>query len=249
MAGSENALHSRLESEREFHDKRYQDGESRTAQLKYYWAIDEGAQVFGERVSKLAVGADILEYGCGLYSQAGALGPICKSFQAIDISDAAVQRMSETYKAPNVSFTVMDAMKLTFPDDSFDLIYGSGIVHHLDVESCAREVSRVLRPGGSAVFWEPLGYNPLINVYRWLTPNARTPDEHPLVAGDFKTLARAFQSVDIRLFGLTSIAAVPLRKTPAGTAVRNLLARLDDLVLRVPGVRNLAWYSVIHCKN
>jgi SAM-dependent methyltransferase len=249
MNNSDAALQARLESERAFHDNRYKDGESRTAQLKYYWAIDDGAHRFNQKIASLAKGADILEYGCGLHSQAGDLADVCRSFEAIDISDAAVQRLRSEYKASNVNFSVMDAMNLTFPENSFDLVYGSGIVHHLDVEACAREVSRVLRPGGTALFWEPLGYNPIINAYRWLTPSARTPDEHPLLLQDFDIFKRSFGSFELELFGLTSIAAVPFRDRPIGPAVKNALTKLDELIFSIPGVRYLAWYSIIYCKK
>jgi SAM-dependent methyltransferase len=247
MTNVDTALQSRLDSERAFHDKRYEDGESRTDQLKYYWAIDRGAHRFGDKIRSAAVDADVLEYGCGLYSQAGAFGPISKSFQAIDISDAAVRRLRAEHTAPNVKFDVMDAMNMTFADNSFDVVYGSGIVHHLDVEACAREVSRVLRPGGSAIFWEPLGYNPVINAYRWLTPSARTPDEHPLLRRDFDVLKKTFRTFDLDLFGLTSIAAVPLKDTSFGPAVRTVLSKVDDALFTLPGIKYLAWYSIIHC--
>ncbi|WP_428491963.1 hypothetical protein [Rhodopila sp.] len=59
-------------------------------------------------------------------------------------------------------------------------MFGIGIIHHLDTRQASREVARVLRPDGNAVFWEPMGTNPIIGLYRMLTPNARTVDEHPL---------------------------------------------------------------------
>src|SRR3546814_4334755 len=54
--------------------------------------------------------------------------------------------------------------------------------------------SRVLRPGGRAVFIEPLGLNPAIELYRRFTPSARTPDEHPLLRRDFRRFDAAFGS-------------------------------------------------------
>jgi hypothetical protein len=48
-----------------------------------------------------------------------------------------------------------------------------------DLSLACSEIARVLRPGGPAIFVEPLGHNPLINAYRKRTPALRTVDEHP----------------------------------------------------------------------
>ncbi len=240
-------LAERLDAEREFHDRRYSDGDQRQDQLKYYWAVEDGAERYADLVAELAVGADVLEYGCGLGTRGGEFAPVANSFHAIDISEAAIRQVSATVTAPNVHFEVMDAMKLEYPDRSFDLVYGSGIVHHLDTEVSAREVARVLRTGGTALFWEPLGYNPVINAYRAMTPSARTVDEHPLLARDFALMRRHFASVELTFFGLASIAAVPLRHSRIGMPARAALLRLDQALFRVPGLRMLAWYALIRC--
>jgi ubiquinone/menaquinone biosynthesis C-methylase UbiE len=64
----------------------------------------------------------------------------------------------------------MNAEATTFPDNSFDLICGSSILHHLNLDKACAEIRRILRPDGGAVFIEPLGHNPLINMFRKLTP-------------------------------------------------------------------------------
>ena len=47
----------------------------------------------------------------------------------------------------------------------------------------------MLRPGGRALFLEPLLDNPLLKVFRRLTPSARTDDERPLSASDLRRIA------------------------------------------------------------
>lgn len=240
-------MDSLLASEREFHDRRYLDGDDRLAQLKYYWSVDKGNRRFTDQLRNLAGGRDILEYGCGAESRAGELAGLYKSYSGIDISETAIARLQKRHASLNTTFHVMDAMNMSFPGESFDLVFGSGIVHHLDTDLCGREVSRVLRPGGIALFWEPLGNNPLINAYRWMTPSARTPDEHPLVGRDFSIMKHHFRSVETELYGLTSLAAVPFRNSSFGPGMRDFLVRVDELLLRMPGVRSMAWYSIMRC--
>lgn len=46
-----------------------------------------------------------------------------------------------------------EASELPFPDESFDLVFGHAVLHHLpDLDGAFREFRRVLRPGGSVVF-------------------------------------------------------------------------------------------------
>jgi SAM-dependent methyltransferase len=247
MIPSQNSAGSVLDSEREFHNRRFKDGDERVAQHKFYWAIEDGAALYARTVERLAKGADVLEYGCGTETMAPRIAGTARTVNAIDISDEAIRHARLDFSADNVTFTVMDAMDLSFPDGSFDLIAGSGIVHHLDTDKAAQQMARTLRPRGKAVFWEPLGLNPAINAYRYLTPSARTPDEHPLLPRDFAIMRRYFPTVDVQFFGLTSIAAVPLRSHALGPHLRQGLIRLDRLAFHIPGLRYLAWFALIEC--
>ena len=141
----------------------------------------------------------------------------------------------------------MDAVNLAFADGSFDLVFGSGIIHRLDTRQASREVSRVLRPGGHAVFWEPMGTNPAIGLYRKLTPNARTVDEHPLVSTHIRIMQDSFLPDALRHFGLTKLLALPFQTLRGGQTIRSVFDAIDTVVLAVPGPRSLAWYSLIVC--
>ena len=234
-----------LASEKEFHNRRFQDGDSRSDQLKYYWSIDQGAGHYRAEIARLARGADVLEYGCGAEGVLLEIGSTVRSGQAIDISEEGIAASRAACPHTNVQYSVMDAMNMAFDDASFDLVFGSGIVHHLDTAECAREIARVLRPGGHAIFWEPCGLNPIINAYRYMTPDARTPDEHPLLPRDMRILGEHFSSVHVDYYGMTSMLAVPFRNGALGKPLRSALWAVDSVLTRIPGVRALAWYSLI----
>lgn len=86
------------------------------------------------------------------------------------------------------------------------IIFGNGVLHHVDLESSLLEIRRVLRPGGKAIFVEPLAYNPVIGVYRRLARTVRTEDERPFRFSHLRLMRRYFSSVDHREFWLLSLA-------------------------------------------
>ena len=236
----------RIDRERDFHNHRF-SGETREAQGKYYSAIEHGARDYMRLVRRLSAGADVLEYGCATGGNSLSLAPLCRSMTGIDISDVAIGHATERAVMGgigNASFHAMNAEDMTFPDASFDLVFGSGIIHHLDLDRCYSEISRVLRPGGTAVFWEPLGHNVLINLYRGRTPDVRTPDEHPLLRRDFTLARRHFGAVDLTFYGLLTLGSVPLRNTRLFRPVHAVAATLDRLLFVLPGLRWQAWYTL-----
>ena len=233
----------RIESEREFHNARFTE-EVRDAQGKYYASIKHGSLMFDRRVAELAKGADVLEYGCGSALQGIELARTARTMTGIDISDVAIadaRALAEAQGVHNTHYQTMNAEEMTFSPNSFDLVFGRGIIHHLDLERCFASVHRVLKPGGRAVFWEPLGHNPVLNRYRTATPEARTPDEHPLLKSDFHLAERYFDVDTPRFYGLTTIASVPIRDTVVGDALLKVTAAVDSLLFLSP-IKWLAWY-------
>src|ERR1017187_2444440 len=141
-----------------------------------------------------------------------------------------------------VDFRVMDAEVLEFPDDSFDLICVVAILHHLDLDKSLAEIARTLRPGAAAIFLEPLAYNPIINLYRRLTPHLRTEDEHPLTMTDLKGASRFFGEVAATYFHLLSLGAAPLHRMPGFEKAVHVLEAADRLLFRlVPFASRYAW--------
>jgi len=93
------------------------------------------------------------------------------------------RRLSELYGAPlrrDVDARRMDARRLGFRDESFDLVYSSAVFEHIDgVEQAATEVARVLKPGGKA--WIGVHLFPSLSgghVLAWANP-AKPPLSPP----------------------------------------------------------------------
>jgi SAM-dependent methyltransferase len=118
------------------------------------------------------------------------------------------QELARRFETPQNQLQIfkMSAETLEFPADNFDLVFGSNVLHHCNLDTVSREIARVLKPGGRAVFIEPLGYNPIIELYRRMAFKVRTPTEHPLVYRDIQTIAENFKSVSHKEFHFLTLA-------------------------------------------
>jgi len=242
----------RLARERDFHNEYFlHEQESRAAQNKYYFAIQHGVDRCEQLLLEHSKGRDALEFGCGTGWLACHIAPGAKSVVGIDLSDVVVDQANERCVKEginNTRFAAMNAEEMTFEDGSFDLVYGSAILHHLDVPHSVAEIHRVLRRGGIALFWEPLGHNPIINLYRRLTPSKRSVDEHPLMRSDIELIRRHFPDLKIHYFGLLTLLSVPWHSSKLGPGLRRALDLIDQALVRL-GLRWYCWYVLIEAKK
>ena len=92
-----------------------------------------------------------------------------------DISGVSVQNARKS--ADEKYLKILDfskPMKNTMlPDNCIDTVICSGMLHHLDLNFAFPELKRILKPGGKILAVEALDYNPLIKIYRLLTPDMR----------------------------------------------------------------------------
>lgn len=238
------------EREKEFHDNLYdQDGHGdREGAVKYYSVTRKAKSFLEDTVREACKGKAALEYGCGPGGLAYMMAREGGKVTAIDISDVAIQqgKKEASKEGLKITFKPMNAEKMSFKDNRFDLVCGSGIIHHLDLDKAYAEIVRVLKPGGTAVFLEPLGHNPLINLYRKLTPAMRSPDEHPLRVEDFRLAENYFGRVEVRYFTLFSLALVPFRSLPFFPQILRFGEAVDNTLFTVlPFLRKHAWFGGI----
>lgn len=235
----------RLAREREFHDARFSGDEGSRPAGRFYAINRASDQFFRDALDAVPKGSRVLDYGCG----AGAYAAIHAAgaghrVTAIDLSPVAIEQARRAAEAAGVAdsidFQVMDAEALELEPGTYDFVCGLGVIHHLNIESALREVARVMTPAGSALFVEPLGHNPVINLYRRRTPSQRTVDEHPLLMDDLPLFHQRFSRVDETYFHLLGLLALPLRKTRRFDEALRLLDSLDTVVFRTP-LRRFAW--------
>lgn len=241
----------RIEREKQFHDLRYADDNERQKKVSKFYKITKSiTSQYHQTLLDHCQGAKIIEYGCGKGSYAFELAKNqAKLVTGIDISpvaiDIAVSKARDAVLKDNLNFVEMNAEQLEFAPDSYDLICGSGILHHLDLERSLSSINKVLKSQGKAVFLEPLGHNFLINLYRQLTPSIRSEDEHPLLDKDLEFIAKQFKQAKIKYFYLTSLAASIIAGKPGFNYLLGLLEVLDSILFKLPFLKKQAWLVLI----
>ena len=104
-------------------------------------------------------GLTILEVGCAFGATAQQVARGQRTLVGIDAAPVAIETARRLAgDQPNLSFEVMDATRLLFPDGRFDLVYSIDLIEHLHPDDVARhlfEVRRVLAPGGRYIVKTP----------------------------------------------------------------------------------------------
>jgi SAM-dependent methyltransferase len=101
-----------------------------------------------------ARGLRVLEIGCGLGTDGAQFAAAGADYTGVDLTEAATELARKRFQLFDLrgEFQVADAENLDFADESFDLIYSHGVLHHTpDTARAVREIHRVLRPGGRAI--------------------------------------------------------------------------------------------------
>lgn len=197
---------------------------------------------FFDWVSRQSSGKTVLDFACGdgdvalRAAEAGARLAI-----GIDISGVSVHNAQRAAAdrglAQRTFFLRADCENTGLPDDSVDVVICAGVLHHLDVRRAFPEIRRILAPGGRAIAFEALNYNPLIKLYRDRNPHQRTEWEkaHILSLKEVRLAQRYFKLGEMRFFHMASIAGVWL------PGLLPLLNGIDRVVTRIPGVQLMSW--------
>ena len=242
----------RYERERRFHDISFA-GSARAAD-RFYVINGACMRHLDEAIEALPADARVLEYGCGSAAHVAiSAARDGRRVTAFDLSPVAIDHARSLAEnegvADQIEFRVLNAEAVALPTGEFDAVFGTGVLHHLNLHNAYSEIARLLRPGGSAMFIEPMGHNPLINLYRSRTPGQRTDDEHPLVIEDLALAHDFFARVEPEYFSLLPLAVLPLAKLRGSDRlVRALDAADRALFRRMPSAGRYAWMVALRLR-
>ncbi len=152
-------------------------------------------------------GKRLLDLGCGAGEAAVFFAMQGAEVHACDISENLLSLAQDLAgkNAVKIRTYHCPAEQLPFSDGFFDLVYGNGVLHHVSLDLAMKEVSRVMASGAKGFFIEPLPYNPIINIYRWVARDVRTVDERPLRFSQIRSIKKHFSDLTHREFWLFSL--------------------------------------------
>lgn len=209
---------------------------------KYYSATSRSKDYVDNWIRAHAADRVVLDYACGnganalKAARAGAALAI-----GLDISDVSIanarRAAAEEQLTANTYFIQADAENTKLPSSSIDTIICSGMLHHLDLSFALPELRRILKPGGKILAVEALDYNPLIKLYRRMTPAMRTEWEmaHILSLQDVEFAGRFFDIGEVKYWHIVGYAG---GKLPTLLPTFDLI---DRALERLPLVQRLAW--------
>lgn len=209
---------------------------------KFYRTVELSSRYRLQWLEDNVKGNIFLDYACGngdnarLAAQAGAALAI-----GIDISDISVKNAariaSEEGLTEKTFFVQGDAENTGLPANCIDRIICSGMLHHLDLSYAFYELRRILKPGGKILAIEALDYNPLIKLYRMITPDMRTEWEkrHILSYKDLNFASRFFKVENVKHWHIASILGgyIP--------GILPVLNSIDKVAVKIPLIKMLSW--------
>lgn len=142
----------------------------------------------------------LLDFGCGMGVSGITFARLGYKVDGFDISPGNIEvasQLAARYElGDRCNFTTMTAETLEYPDNHFDVVAGMDILHHVDIPVVMKEVHRVLKPGGIAIFKEPVRV-PLLDsirecrLLRAIAPTETSMDKHVHITDDERKLERA----------------------------------------------------------
>jgi SAM-dependent methyltransferase len=212
-------------------------------------------------------GKKLLDIGAGLGESSVYFALKGADVTTVDVSHGMVQTAIALGKKYGVKLEgiVSGAEDLDVAVGSYDFVYVANTIHHVqDRELLFERMNRALKPGGRFFSYDPLAYNPVINLYRRMATQVRTPDESPLTLADLRSARRYFRDVGHREFWISSLLLFAkyylkdrvhpnedrywkriLREPSNALWWWIPLRALDVALARIPGVRWLAWNMVM----
>jgi SAM-dependent methyltransferase len=201
-------------------------------------------------------GMKVLEFGCGLGVYMRAMQRYTPHVFGFDIE---VERLQVARANGLDGLAASVGEQLPYADASFDRVFSNDVLEHVeDDRACAREIVRVLKPGGRAAIYVPnrlylfethgvywrgryyFGNKPFVN---WLPDGLRNKLAPHVRAYRTRELTGLFAGLPARVLTLTQISGgfdnVIRRLGPAGRVLRAGMHGLDQTPLRAFALEHL----------
>lgn len=239
--------HDELAAQRGVPSLVWRAGQQRRFEMILRWGLPLGKM----RVQR------ILEEGCGTGTYVRALLPYAEELCGIDVEPEYLQKAVASLPSANLQLALCE--KLPYPDNYFDMILNHEVIEHVeDDRETAREMVRVLKPGGRAIIFAPnrlypfethghywggdyyFGNTPLINYLPDLVRDRLAPHVRAYTAEGLRSL---FLGLPVRVVKHTQIYPgydnVVYRYPALGRILRRVTYALEQSPLTIFGISHL----------
>jgi SAM-dependent methyltransferase len=200
--------------------------------------VERRVALFVER-GRLGPGRRALEFGCGTAVFLSRVARSGATVVGLDLTPELLAKARERVAgAANVRLVRGNAEENPFPDGSFDVVYGSSILHHLDLGRALAEAHRLLRPGGRVIFSEPNILNPqvrFINIGPMKPFFGQSPDEMAFTRFAARRALRRAGFADVEVWPFDFVHPSLPRPLIAGAVALGRLLESTPLAREIAG--------------
>ena len=209
---------------------------------KFYGTVKLSSDYVENWIKQHSKSKIFLDYACGNgFNTIKAAKSGAELAIGLDISNVSIENARKIAIKEEVSgntyFLQVDCENTGLPDNCIDVCICSGMLHHLDLSYAFYELRRILNKRGVILCIEALDYNPLIKLYRNMTPQMRTEWEraHILSYKNITFAKRFFNVKEIKHWHLFSIMGTFV---PIALPFLNML---DKITLQLPLIKMMSW--------
>ncbi len=149
-------------------------------------------------------GKQVLEIGLGQGAESEQLIRRGALWSGLDLTQESVDRVAARLSLrglPHEALRQGSALEIPWPDNSFDIVFSHGVLHHIpDIQTAQAEIHRVLRPGGRVVAMlyarGSLNYQVSIRVVRRAMLATAYPLRHTRVLPDSEVLRQHLENAE-----------------------------------------------------
>ncbi len=204
----------------------------------------------------------LLDFGCGRGTASMRFAKLGYETHGFDLCPDNLENcelLAEKYGySSRCHFSIQLAEQLTYGDSMFDVVCGIDILHHIEIAPAIREVRRILKPGGLAVFrefvevpiFDRVRNSRLVRKYfskDMSIDEHRTHDERKLDKRDLRDIRDVFPALEVKRFCLISRLHRIVKKRRPGAS---RLERIDHALVRaIPFLSSLGGEAVLICRK
>ncbi|SHE46885.1 class I SAM-dependent methyltransferase [Chryseobacterium vrystaatense] len=187
---------------------------------------------------------DVLDFGCG-YGELSQVFHQCGfNVTGIDMDEERISQAKIKFQNINFLSNCYDGI-LSFPDNSFDVIFSSSVLQYIDHDSFFLECKRILREGGCVIFIENLKNNPITRIGRaYLKMKKFNYQSYPwnhLSLNEISSMNKFFHLNTVKTYHFFG----PLLYVSGFKMIKPLLKRVDQVLMKVSFVRRVSWLVLI----